>query len=341
VKQNSKFNLSIHGLRGFAAISILIIHVHGMGAKDSVLWTQIAELKALGPLFVCIFFCISGFLIAQTLEKHNSLRIFAENRLIRIYPLFLILHLVMFVLGPVTGYSWMGDLKYGSMEYLQAFGANLFFLPGIFHLPIAQKNAWSLSFEALFYILAGIVWQTSTMFPGAVKNFWLMVQALVVASIVYNRNDAAFFFIGVACYLIKKNYDQQLLTTYQLGIPALVIAGIAFLYNHLLAFPFLSIFFFEIVQEEGLAAQLLRTRPLRFLGTISYSLYLIHPFVMDLVRMIAVKAAHQNLLTGDLTLIILGPTLSILVAWISYEFIEGKLTKSIITRLDLASARSV
>ncbi len=341
MNQNSKFNLSIHGLRGFAAISILLIHVHGMGAKDSVLWTQIAELRALGPLFVCIFFCISGFLIAQTLEKHNSLRIFAENRLIRIYPLFFILHLVMFGLGPITGYSWMGDLKYGSMEYFQAFGANLFFLPGIFQLPIAQKNAWSLSFEALFYILAGIVWQTSTMFPGAVKNFLLIVQTLVTASIIYHHNEAAFFFIGVGCYLIQKSYAPQLLTTYQLGFPALMMAGITFLYNHLLAFPFLCIFFLEIVQEEGLISKLLRTRLLRFLGTISYSLYLIHPFVMDLVRMVAIRAAHRNPLTGNLTLIILGPALSILVAWISYEFIEGKLTKSIVTRLDLASTRGV
>ncbi len=329
--QKSNFNLSIHGLRGFAAILVLFFHVYGMGAKNNVLWSYLEFVKELGPFFVCIFFCISGFLITQTLEKHQSLIIFAKNRLVRIYPVFLLLHLIMFAFGPVWGYDWMGSLHYISIDYVKAFFANLFFLPGILDLPIAQKNAWSLSYEALFYILAGLVWKTRKKLTGVPKTICLSLLAAISVFVIYHRVDASFFLIGVGCYFIKK-YDR-LPSTYRMGLPALIVAAILYEFHPLLAFPFLVIFFVEVVQEDAFSAQLLRTPTMRFLGTISYSLYLIHPFTMDLVRSIAVKVAHTNILIGDGILIVCGPITSILVAWISYELIERQLTKIILKKI--------
>ncbi len=250
----------------------------------------------------------------------------------------------------------MGTLKYGSLNYFQAFFANLLFLPGIFDLPIAQKNAWSLSYEALFYILAGLVWKTSTTLRGVAKNLGLIVLAAIIAMAIYTWINAVFFLIGVGCYLIHSNYERQELelvrsstkstvfsmkilafpplpSTYRLGLPALVIAAIGYAYHPLIAIPFLSIFFVEVVQEDLFSAKILRLRAIQFLGTISYSLYLIHPFVLDLVRSIAVKVAEGNPLLGNLTLIIVGPIVSILVAWFSYELIERKLTKIILAKV--------
>jgi peptidoglycan/LPS O-acetylase OafA/YrhL len=377
VTKNPNFNASIHGLRGIASISVLFNHLYGMGGKDRVLWTSIDYDGWVGAFWVCIFFCISGFLIAQTLEKHNSLRIFAKNRLVRIYPVFLVLHLIMFAIGPAKGYGWMGTLQYGSLDYFKAFFANLFFLPGIFDLPIAQKNAWSLSYEALFYILAGLVWKTSTIHSGIIKNICQVVLAAIVLSAIYTKIFGAFFAIGVGCYLIQQNYQRalaefsqlsaaktleeaailsarklpstarrsaalvrmpqpsrpQLSSTYRLGVPSLVIAAIAYTYHPLLAIPFMSIFFFEVAQEEAFSAQILRIRAMQFLGTISYSLYLIHPFTLDLVRSIAVKIAQGNPFMGSLVFIGFGPMLSILIAWMSYQLIERKLTRFILSKL--------
>lgn len=267
----------------------------------------------------------------------------------------------------------MGTLKYGSLDYFQAFFANLLFLPGIFDLPIAQKNAWSLSFEALFYVLAGLAWQTSTMQRGNVKNLCSGALAAIVAIFIYHRTFGAFFLIGVGCYFIQKlshhtgaefaslysaepipavqklssshrwglsslasvsiRSVRQLPSTYRLGLPSLVIAAIAFAYHPSISIPFMSIFFFEVAQEEAFSAQILRVPAMQFLGTISYSLYLIHPFAMDLVRSIAIKVALGYSLMGKLTLIIFGPMASILIAWISYQLIERKLTKLIQAKL--------
>jgi peptidoglycan/LPS O-acetylase OafA/YrhL len=356
VRKKSNLNLSIHGLRGLAAIVVVFAHVHGMGAKNNSLWTSIESLQSVGSFCVAIFFCISGFLIAQTLKKHHSLRIFIKNRLVRIYPVFLVLHVIIFAIGPAKGYDWMGDLQYGSLDYFKAFFANLLFLPGIFDLPIAQKNAWSLSYEALFYILAGLVFQTSTTLRGLAKNLGLVLLGVLIVVAISNWINGVFFLIGVGCYLIQSNYDRQesestkysldktvlsvtilghqpLPSTYRWGVPCLVIAAIGYAYHPLIAVPFLSIFFIEVIREEAFSAQILRLQPMQFLGTISYSLYLIHPFVMDLVRSIAVKVAQGNPLMGNLTLIVVGPLMSILVAWVSYELIERKLTKLILAKL--------
>ncbi len=331
MEQKSKFNLSIHGLRGLAAISVVFFHVYGMGAKNHLFWIYLESVKHLGAFFVCIFFCISGYLITQTLEKHNSLRTFAKNRLVRIYPVFLLLHLVMFTFGPIKGYDWMGTLQYGSIDYFKAFFANLLFLPGVFDLPLAQKDAWSLSFEALFYILAGLVWKISTTLTGITKIICLSAPFAVAIFVTYYRIYTSFFLIGVGCYLIQKYYSK-LPPTYRLGVPALLVAAIAYQYHPLLAFPFLCIFFVEVVQEEAFSAQLLRTPPMRFLGTISYSLYLSHSFTMDLVRSIAIKIVELNPLVGDLFLIVAGPIFSVIIAWIIYELIERKLTKLILAK---------
>jgi peptidoglycan/LPS O-acetylase OafA/YrhL len=378
VSKNSNFNISIHGLRGIASVSVLFNHIYGMGGKNQALWTSFETVGWFGSFWVCIFFCISGFLIAQTLEKHNSLRFFAKNRIIRIYPVFLVLHLIMFAIGPAKGYDWMGTLQYGSLDYFKAFFANLFFLPGIFDLPIAQKNAWSLSYEALFYVLAGLVWKTSKMHRGIIKNIFQVVLAAIGLSIIYTKTFAPFFAIGVGCYLIQQHHRralsefsqssssadasagtalalarklpsterrlatlvktpqpswQQLPSTYRLGLPSLVIAAIGYTYHPLLAIPFMSIFFFEVAQQEAFSAQILRIRAMQFLGTISYSLYLIHPFVMDPVRSIAVKIAQVSPLTGSLVFIVFAPILSILVAWMSYQLIERKLTNFILSKI--------
>lgn len=118
-----------------------------------------------------------------------------------------------------------------------------------------------------------------------------------------------------------------------MGLPALIVAAILYEFHPLLAVPFLGIFFVEVVQEDACSAQLLRRPTMRFLGIISYSAYLIHPFIMNLLRSTAVKVAHANIFVGEGILIVCGPIAAILVAWISYESIERQLTKIILKKI--------
>lgn len=141
-------NKTIHGLRGFSAFIVVIAHVYGM----SVLAGFFPDYGPtfIGSLGVCIFFMISGYLITQSLVKHKHVPTFLKNRIIRIYPVFLALHLVIFSAGPIINYEWLGSVT--PTEYILHFLSNLFLLPGIFELPLAQGNAWSLSYSFCFIL---------------------------------------------------------------------------------------------------------------------------------------------------------------------------------------------
>jgi peptidoglycan/LPS O-acetylase OafA/YrhL len=92
-------NQSIQGLRGAAALSVMLVHVHFMAANAGL--THLVEapwIDDIGPYAVMLFFCISRY---------------ARNRFARIYPLFLILHLIVFSVGPAMNYEWMAQLRGG------------------------------------------------------------------------------------------------------------------------------------------------------------------------------------------------------------------------------------
>ncbi len=156
-------NLALDGLRGFAALSIFLLHLATATMASKMLQAsptgRVGDvLASLGQYIVCVFFCISGFLIVQSLIRHKSVARFARNRVARIYPVFAILMVVVFTIDIVTRHGGFGDLRGHPTQLALHFLSNFFFLPGIFFIPIAQKVAWSLSYEAAFYIVAALLY---------------------------------------------------------------------------------------------------------------------------------------------------------------------------------------
>ena len=98
-----------------------------------------------------LFFTISGYLISGSLVRHGKAKTFLIDRAVRIYPVFLVIHVIVFLTGPLIGYKWMVGLT--PVQWTFDFISNALFLPGIFNLPLAQLSAWSLSYEALFYLI--------------------------------------------------------------------------------------------------------------------------------------------------------------------------------------------
>lgn len=109
-------------------------------------------LFALGHRGVELFFLISGYLIAGSLVRHGDATRFLVQRLVRIYPAFLVPHLLIFMVGPWVGYGWMAEVDL--LGWVAHFFSNLLLLPGLFPLPIANIVAWTLSLEMAFYFLA-------------------------------------------------------------------------------------------------------------------------------------------------------------------------------------------
>ena len=153
------FYPSLQGLRGFSALSVLLLHIYLMAAHGGFFPNTLRPMEiAWGALGqgVPLFFMISGFVIPYSLVRHGDLRRFAVDRILRIFPLFMILHLVVFAIGPMVGYKWMSGVDL--IEYLKIFFGNLFFLAPVLDLPLAQQNSWSLTYEFGFYLVLGFGW---------------------------------------------------------------------------------------------------------------------------------------------------------------------------------------
>src|SRR5665213_3449768 len=90
-------NPQIHGLRGLAALIVFVFHIYGI-ADEWHFWP--ASLADFGFVFrlgrhgVEIFFIISGCLITASLLRHQRAGRFLVDRCIRIYPVFLTIHLL-------------------------------------------------------------------------------------------------------------------------------------------------------------------------------------------------------------------------------------------------------
>lgn len=325
------FNRSIHGLRGVAALMVFVFHIYDMSAKLSTIALPFAVqafLLAL-PSGVDIFFMISGYLITGSLIRHANVRAFLADRVARIYPVFLFIHLMLFTLAPVIRYKWTVGLA--PLAWIFHFFSNLFFLPGLLPLPLMQLNAWSLSYEAAFYLLsAAIYWLWDRARAWAYVVLGGMVPLFLA---LYPRT--AFLLTGVAAYfLFNRNAPIRRVSIRGLGVPGfagfLFVMSFALTSPHIylvwLALPFGFCFFADAVQEVAPISTLLRTGPMQFFGTISYSFYLWHPVVT-----FPLKSAMARILIGKLgmspvtAMLVFGVAafmLTVPVSWISWRILE-------------------
>jgi peptidoglycan/LPS O-acetylase OafA/YrhL len=328
-------NACIQGLRGAAAFAVVMYHLHYMSAKGG--FTEASKdicFANVGPYAVLLFFCISGYLIADTLCRHGDLQRFAINRVARIYPLFFVLHLVMFSLGPWMNYEWMGQLRNDLAGYGLHFMSNLLLLPGMIDLPLAQKNAWSLSYEVAFYLLAGTIYAGGRRWgTGMGTVLWILGWIACVEACVLHA-EFAFFAIGTLVWWLQRRGS---LNWRGLG-PLSLLAGAAGLFclgsgsiwlSALLVLPF----FADVARQSGWASAILRTRLMNWLGKISYSLYLVHPFILDPLRRVGhILADSWGNAQVHGAFVVLGVVLAVVAAAISHELIEVRLTRYLLRR---------
>lgn len=203
------FNVSLHGLRGFSALGILIYHIWAGAISDGFVPAFMPALA--GKVFLALsiavelFFLISGYLIASSLSRQGRVGTFIRNRIIRIYPAFLPLVLLIFALGPFAGYDYFNGV--GPSEWFFLLIANLLFLPGIFPMQAALLVAWTLSYEAAFYAFgaAGLALYKKKGMPERLSTA-LICAAAAVFCFFYPK--AVFFAVGALLYLGRESIGR-------------------------------------------------------------------------------------------------------------------------------------
>jgi peptidoglycan/LPS O-acetylase OafA/YrhL len=317
-------NRSLHGLRGFAVLMVFFFHVQRAAITGGFDYPfdengGLFRTLELGRLGVDLFFMISGYLIVSSLIRHRNVGEFLVARGKRIYPAFLVPHLLIFTVGPMIGYSWLGEVD--SIGWCVHFFSNLLMLPGVFPLPIAQLVAWSLSFEMAFYVLAaGFFMSTESRRPTWLRALLLTGCSIGSAAILWQHPRAWFLVVGVAIYWTERYWPSWFTSRPSVGLAAL--AGMLFIYDEAvwLAVPCGLLAFATLTRQTGWLAMLLQARSLQYLGDISYSFYLWHTLAMfPLKRLIA---RFDPSFAGLLAFTAASFIASLIVSHLSYRWIE-------------------
>lgn len=275
----------LDGLRGIAAIWVVVFHFTfgvrtRIGQLPDELIDQIApwRFNLEGLFAVELFFIISGYVIFMTLKNCRSIADFALSRFARLYPGFwcaVSISYVIILLFPLPSQ----DVPWWK------FAANLTMLHLYFGVPSLEDVYWSLAVEFGFYVMIGIVFACGQLHRiNSIGLVWLFAAFVAIKLLpqigivlpwrmttALGLRYASLFFAGILFYQVWSS---------RLTRGRLVL--LLFCYLERIVFePILTVvlvtgvFGIVIVAVSG-AGTILRSAPLRFLGAISYSLYLIH-----------------------------------------------------------------
>ena len=299
-------------------------HLHYIGQLDSfrflaVLlviishWLPNLKINTLpnGFLGVTFFFVLSGFLISSNLlymkkaiESKQvtfwySVKTFYIRRSLRIFPLYIFVIILVFSLIPLI---FKGHLLW-----------YLFYIPNflVFKLqtwPEMLSHFWSLGVEEQFYF----VWPFMIfLFPW--RSLKYLFPIVVLASVIFKfvlfrAGDPFFNFYDVlplSCFdafgigailaliLVDKRQDSIALTRLPvwIGFPVFTLLaiiifkwGISPLFGITVSIASFYLILGAVKQFKGLSSLLLDNPAIRYLGKISYGLYVYHNFIPWLLR---------------------------------------------------------
>lgn len=324
----NQFKYSIQGLRGLAALSVLLVHLYDMPMLAGFLPTVPSWLDATVGTFgrgVEVFFMISGYLIPASLVRHKLISKFFYDRCLRILPVFVTFHLILFAVGPLVGYKFFKDID--ALNYLKIFFANLFFLPDLLNLPIGQQNAWTLTYEWAFYIWFAVAFYFA---PRSLLATALVVVAGCVAMFYFPIT--AYFLIGLVLGAIELRIRAEGFLGLIFSVTCLALMYAMLEYVHPFAGLIPAFLLFSTVLNPASAiAQLLSKPAPQFAGKISYSLYLVHPFALYPLQVIGSKLVAHGYSPWAVwpMFVTIGLPLSFIASAITYELIEVRMRNAI------------
>jgi peptidoglycan/LPS O-acetylase OafA/YrhL len=277
---------TIDGLRGFLALGVFFLHVmatYSFYAQGR--WSAaFAPLHfAMGEAGVSIFFMITGFLFWRRVLRSKGAfdaRALFVSRLNRLVPMYLFsVALVLLVVAVMSGFA----LREAPIAFLRELRPWLSFgfmttgdLNGVRDAHIINAVYWTLAFEWAFYIALPLL---ALFARGA-------AFALLAALVVYFGIQAPIVlnFLGgaLAAAAFERGWLNGRLAKWWLAPVPLALLAVALMREEVYApgpIALLFVFFLFVVDGNSLFG-LLRAKASQLLGTVSYSIYLLHCIVL-------------------------------------------------------------
>jgi peptidoglycan/LPS O-acetylase OafA/YrhL len=335
---------ALEGLRAVAALLVVFHH-----ARSHSLWGWLEGWNG-----VTLFFVLSGFLITTlALREEEALgalrwRAFVVRRVFRIIPVYLVslalYVVVMIVVG--IGASHRGSFVHAVPWYVSPFPEVPFFS----RTHIVFSLAWSLGIEEKFYLLwpllafvllrrrargrlgvalvLALVLQLPIAFSSggrALAPYTAILMGCVLAFLMHNRSTFArlsrlgstLFFLGAAALLVVVH---GLTHVFNPTAPGFRVAAAWYYLPYSLAAALVVCALALRAPGSGW----LESAPMRFVGRVSYPLYLLHPLGLAAA---AIVVAPGGLVT-ELVYLAVGLVASLVLAYAIHRLVEKPLIRS-------------
>lgn len=346
----------LDGLRGFCSLMVVFYHYPQSFLPDFIFSNFFIRQSW---SFVDFFFVLSGFVISynySTLSNTNDFWLYIKKRLIRLYPL-LFFTTIVFLLFKVFSDNFFPELVispksikfylFDTCNTLLMLNSTPFFGEMSKYLGINHPS-WSVSAEFISYVLFGL----SSLFLFNKKNLFSFVTICLCIVIYVIKEQFTFanytwfflrgiigFNIGCIVYwFFTKKFSLK--NNLELVLPLLIVYVSYFFHSYEFSFKgvlnliFRPLFFgfviLVLLKTNHYFSKFLESKPLKFLGKISYSIYLNHILLLLIVPRISFKlfGLPQSCLSEFLVLS-LTMLFVILYSTFTYIYIESAFGKAL------------
>ncbi|QES90257.1 acyltransferase family protein [Rhizosphaericola mali] len=338
----------LDGLRGIAAISVVIFHFMEMMITD---YEKI--FIAHGFLAVDFFFCLSGFVVAYSYDdriQSMGLKTFFRSRLIRLHPLVVIgtiLGLIALIVDPFSNEFHTFNLG----QIILLFIASILVIP----LPIMKDRAfnlfglnapeWSLFWEYIANILYALIlfklskkiivvlmaifaialchataragniaggWGKDTFWDGGIRlGFSFSMGMLIYRYKLSIKNNFGFLIFAILLFLMMISPFSKM--------------------NYILE-PIIVILIFPIIIMMGIGSKYATksSKFIKLLGNISYPLYMTHYAFIWIFNHYYTKVKPEN---STVAIVIITTIIVMLaIAYVTMQYVDGPIRKYLTTK---------
>jgi peptidoglycan/LPS O-acetylase OafA/YrhL len=320
---NTTYFPNFHGFRFLAALAIVILHLFLMARRYGWLTTAPGEWSELLSLGVDFFFVLSGFLITGLIVDAKAkgalaLRTFYLKRALRVFPLYFVVLAAVFVAAPRWGLPEIPEMPLGQ-DYGFQVTLHALLLPQVAKSFLAfvpyGGHLWTIGVEVMFYL----IWPLFFVGSGSLR---LIVAAVIgflavklAALVTLGSGHPVSNFLAMSRFeilamgglgYIGLRYLSQTWSTKRPWLAAvadsavssramvlallLLLAGltvVTWIYFppavHLVAGGFFTVLLVCSV-TGAIILPYLESRPVRYLGELSYGIYMWHFIAIGLFK---------------------------------------------------------
>ncbi|MHB8205946.1 acyltransferase family protein [Mucilaginibacter sp.] len=365
----------INAVRGIAILLVVMLHVSRAIIK--VLPHTFAYICSKGAYGVQLFFVASALTLFISysnrvqVEGDHTNRNFFLRRFFRISPMYYLAAIIYSII-----FYYIPQYNDGRPLVIWKVLANVFYVNGVIPGAINYDppGGWSVGVEMLFYLCLPFLFVRIKSYRNAIVCFVVFTAGSIILKLVIRHilishaidykgpetwflyywfpNQFPVFFLGIILFFaLKKISIKSKSKTYILFIlSTIILAAISYFMpvmdpnfivpEHIIVAIFFSINIFLLAQHPLI---LFNNQITRFLGEISFSLYLVH-FIIVYVLADYCPLPNEPF-AKYFTLLLLTLTISVSIAKFTYHFVElrgirfgSKLTKSRLPNVKFTSS---